>query len=119
MTRFMKLGLVTMLIVALTAVAVPTPCAAGDIGGGSDGAAITVGLLVAVIGVLLVIGMVSDIDYFTEKDMPQKLAGLSPADLALPLEKSSIYRDAILEPMEDTSSRATLECSANGLSIRF
>ncbi|OGV43673.1 MAG: hypothetical protein A2X46_08325 [Lentisphaerae bacterium GWF2_57_35] len=59
----MKRSIGGLLIVACVLFFHPTPCRADN---SSEGAAITVGLLVVVLGVLVIIGIASDVDYFSK-----------------------------------------------------
>ena len=68
-------GMTAMLVAALIWAAVPAmPALAGDTGDDSTGAAITVGLMVAVVAVYGLVSLRSDVDRYTEAEKDTVIA---------------------------------------------
>ena len=91
MTRQGWSGMTAMLIAALIWAAVPaTPALAGDTGDDSTGAAITVGLMVAVVAVYGLVALRSDVERYTQADMEETIARAAQA-----AEQSPVVLQAI------------------------
>ncbi|MFH0879815.1 MAG: hypothetical protein V2A34_08895 [Lentisphaerota bacterium] len=119
MTKSIKQMICVFLMIVFVVSSTPVTCSAGDVGGGSEGAAITVGLLVAVVSVLLIIGMVSDIDYFSKAEQPQQMAGVNQVDV-MPAVKTSEFSRRLARHVEAPKPAMDLvQLDGMGLRIRF
>lgn len=106
-------GMTAMLIAALIWAALPaTPARAGDTGDDSTGAAITVGLMVAVVVVYGLVSLRADVDRYTEAEKDAVIARA-----AKQAEESPIVLQAVTAPIGLGAAGTEAQSEVAGASI--
>jgi hypothetical protein len=109
MNKNFKRLISALIIMACVCILPPTPCYADN---SSEGAAITVGLLVVVLGVLVIIGVASDVDYFTKAQTDDALVNNVHIDPQILPGMTALRATA----EKDTP---TIQLAGEGLRIQF
>ena len=107
-------GWVTFLIVALIWATMPAPTARAEAGDDSAGAAIAVGLLVAVVVVYGLVSLRSDVERYTEADINERITHAAQV-----VDESPIVFQAITAPIGLHSEGAGNQTEIAGAAVGF
>ena len=105
-------GMAVMLVAALVWATWPAPSARAEAGEDSTGAAITVGLMVAVVVVYGLVSLRSDVERYTQADMEKAIA-----HAAKKAEESPIVLQAITAPIGLNSPGAGTQTEIAGAAV--